>query len=98
MNVHKNHIGLGITFKPLNRRFYAVEDVNMDGLEEGLSIYKTFEPTDSPIGSVIRNILNRRIQAHEKTIGALFLADRMDHITNPVNGMNIEVRWETTGS
>jgi len=24
-------------------------------------IYKTFEPTDSPIGSVIKNILNKRI-------------------------------------
>ncbi len=55
--------------------------------QEGADIYKTFEPTDSPIGSVIRNILNRRITAHEKTIGALFLADRLDHITNPVNGM-----------
>lgn len=55
--------------------------------QEGTDIYKTFEPTDSPIGSVIRNILNRRIATSEKTIGALFLADRLDHISNPVNGM-----------
>jgi len=51
------------------------------------NIQKTFEPTDSPIGSVIRNILNKRIIADEKTIGALFLADRLDHIQNPLTGI-----------
>ncbi|MEM9990225.1 MAG: dTMP kinase, partial [Bacteroidota bacterium] len=50
-------------------------------------VYLTREPTDSPIGSVIRNILNKRIVTSEKTIAALFLADRLDHIENPVNGM-----------
>ena len=50
-------------------------------------VYKTFEPTDSPIGSVIKNILNKRIISDDKTIGALFLADRLDHIQNPVSGM-----------
>ncbi|MCV6630206.1 MAG: dTMP kinase [Flavobacteriaceae bacterium] len=49
--------------------------------------YYTFEPTDSPIGSVIRNILNRRIKTDEKTIAALFLADRLDHIQNESNGI-----------
>lgn len=52
-----------------------------------IDIYKTFEPTDSPIGSVIRNILNKRIVTDEKTIGALFLADRLDHINNPITGI-----------
>jgi dTMP kinase len=55
--------------------------------ELDISTHKTFEPTDSPIGSVIRNILNKRIVADEKTIGALFLADRLDHIQNNANGM-----------
>jgi len=50
-------------------------------------VYRTFEPTDSPIGSVIKNILNKRIVSDDKTIGALFLADRLDHIQNPVTGM-----------
>lgn len=50
-------------------------------------IYRTSEPTDSPIGSVIRNILNKRFVSDEKTIGALFLADRLDHIQNPVTGI-----------
>ncbi|NPA68390.1 MAG: dTMP kinase [Chlorobi bacterium] len=47
----------------------------------------TFEPTDGPIGSLIRNILNKRIIADEKTLGTLFLADRLDHIGNPVSGI-----------
>ncbi len=51
------------------------------------NIHKTSEPTDSPVGSVIRNILNKRIVSDEKTIGALFLADRLDHIQNPVTGI-----------
>ena len=52
-----------------------------------LTTYKTFEPTDGPIGSLIRNILNKRIAMDEKTIAALFLADRLDHLNNPVNGI-----------
>lgn len=50
-------------------------------------VYHTFEPTDSPIGSVIRNILNRRIVSDDKTIAALFLADRLDHIQNKQTGI-----------
>jgi dTMP kinase len=47
----------------------------------------TFEPTDGPVGSLLRNVLKRRIQADQYTIAGLFLADRLDHINNPVNGM-----------
>lgn len=53
----------------------------------GHKVYTTYEPTGSPIGATLRNILYGRIQADEKTIAALFLADRLDHITNEVNGM-----------
>ncbi len=55
--------------------------------EHGAEVYTTYEPTGSPFGSLIRNILNKRIAADDKTIGALFLADRLDHIRNPVDGM-----------
>ncbi len=50
-------------------------------------VYSTFEPTNSPIGSMIRNILNGRIKMSEETIAALFLADRLDHLQNDVNGI-----------
>ena len=53
----------------------------------GLKFHFTWEPTDSPIGSIIRNILNKRIEADEQTIAALYLADRLDHIQNNQNGI-----------
>lgn len=53
----------------------------------GQAVTATYEPTSGPIGSVLRNILQRRIKADEKTIAAMFLADRLDHIQNDVNGM-----------
>ncbi len=55
--------------------------------QEKQAIYQTFEPTNSPIGSLIRNMLYGRIQADEKTMAALYLADRLDHIQNDTNGM-----------
>lgn len=54
---------------------------------QGHKIYTTFEPTDSPIGSIIRNILKGRIKADHRTIGGLFVADRLDHLLNDVNGI-----------
>jgi dTMP kinase len=53
----------------------------------GHKVYFTFEPTDSPIGSVIRNILNHRIEADHKTIAGLFVADRLDHLLNKSCGI-----------
>jgi dTMP kinase len=55
--------------------------------KNGHKVYATFEPTDSPIGSVIRNILNHRIEADHRTIAGLFVADRLDHLLNKTNGI-----------
>ena len=55
--------------------------------QEGHKIYSTFEPTDSPIGAIIRNIFRHRIEADERTIAALFVADRLDHLLNKTNGV-----------
>lgn len=55
--------------------------------KEGHKIYNTFEPTDSPIGSIIRNIFNHRIEADHRTIAGLFVADRLDHLLNKTNGI-----------
>ena len=51
------------------------------------TVYETFEPTDSPIGSLIHQIMTGRIKAGHRTIAALFVADRIDHLTNEVNGI-----------
>ena len=55
--------------------------------KQHIPTHSTFEPTDGPIGSLIRNILRKRVTADEQSIAALFLADRLDHIHNEVNGM-----------
>lgn len=47
----------------------------------------THEPTESPVGSLLRSCLTGRIDTDEHTIAALFAADRLDHIHNPVNGI-----------
>lgn len=54
---------------------------------EGLKVYNTFEPTDSPIGSLIRNVFRRRIEAENRTIAGLFVADRLDHLLNKTDGL-----------
>ncbi|MFP5040164.1 dTMP kinase [Parasediminibacterium sp. JCM 36343] len=55
--------------------------------QEGHKVYSTFEPTDNPIGSLIRNIFKGRMTADHKTIAALNVADRLDHLYNDVNGI-----------
>ena len=53
----------------------------------GYKVYTTFEPTDSPIGSLVRNIFKGRMNADHKTIAALNVADRLDHLHNEINGL-----------
>ncbi len=55
--------------------------------KEGFKIYTTCEPTDSPIGSLIKNIFKHRIEADHKTIAGLYVADRLDHLLNKTNGI-----------
>jgi dTMP kinase len=56
-------------------------------IDNGHKVYSTFEPTDNPVGSMIRNIFKGRITADHKTIAGLFIADRLDHLLNEVNGI-----------
>ncbi|MEL6864476.1 MAG: dTMP kinase [Bacteroidota bacterium] len=53
----------------------------------GHQVYSTYEPTDSPIGSLIRNIFKGRLKVDDKSLAALFSADRLDHLLNEVNGI-----------
>ncbi|MES1214862.1 MAG: dTMP kinase [Bacteroidota bacterium] len=55
--------------------------------QSGLKVYSTFEPTDSPIGSMIRSIFRGQMEADHKTIAALYLADRLNHLSNKANGL-----------
>lgn len=53
----------------------------------GHRVYATFEPTDSPIGKIIRDIFNHRLEGDQKVIAALFAADRLDHLLNSQYGI-----------
>lgn len=55
--------------------------------ERGEDVVTTAEPTNNPVGSMIRHVLNGRIRMSEQTIAALFLADRLDHLQNETNGI-----------
>lgn len=60
--------------------------------EIGIKCYTTMEPTDSPIGSIIHQIMTGRMKADPKVIAALFVADRLDHLLNEVNGVVHKVK------
>jgi len=53
----------------------------------GLKVHTTFEPTESPMGKLIRDVFNHRMEADHRTIAALFVADRLDHLLNKTNGI-----------
>lgn len=54
---------------------------------DGYSVYTTFEPTNHPIGKMIREIFSHKMTADERTIAALFLADRFEHLLNDADGI-----------
>ncbi|MEX0965757.1 MAG: dTMP kinase [Bacteroidia bacterium] len=82
--------------KPL---FIVIEGVDGSGKSTQIELLKsnfrkvnrqvleTHEPTDGPVGILLKNIMTGRIVADPSTTAALFLADRLDHITNSLNGM-----------
>lgn len=57
-----------------------------------IKCYETKEPTDSPIGSLIHQIMTGRIIADNKVIASLFIADRVDHLLNSTNGINEKIK------
>ena len=53
----------------------------------GHKVYATFEPTDSRIGTMIREVFSSKIELDHKVIAGLFVADRLDHLLNKTNGI-----------
>lgn len=80
-------------------KFFALEGIDGSGkstqirylteklMEKGISCYTTMEPTDSPIGSLIHQIMTGRIKTDNKVLAALFVADRLDHLLNDIDGI-----------
>lgn len=55
--------------------------------KEAGSCYETLEPTGGPVGSMLRQCLSGRMKADERTLAALFAADRLDHLLNETDGI-----------
>ena len=55
--------------------------------KNGHPVFRTQEPNDSPVGSLIHQIMIGRIHTTNDVIAALFVADRLDHIQNETNGL-----------
>jgi dTMP kinase len=58
----------------------------------GLEVLVESEPTDNPVGGMIQNVMTGKITLAKESIAALFLADRLEHIINPVNGLNQKLK------
>lgn len=55
--------------------------------EKGEKVYVTAEPQYYETGAYIRRILSQSLDKNMYLQAALFLADRLEHITHPENGM-----------
>lgn len=47
------------------------------------AVHVTWEPTDSPVGLLIRRILTHQEVVQPRTLAALFVADRLEHLYRP---------------
>lgn len=64
--------------------------------KEGIYCYTTMEPTNSPIGSLIHQIMTGRVKTDNRVIAGLFVADRLDHLLNEVDGIAAKINEGTT--
>ncbi|MBE7023566.1 MAG: dTMP kinase [Clostridia bacterium] len=55
--------------------------------KKGIKTRLTLEPTYGLVGETLHNILSGKIKADPKVTAALFVADRLDHITNENDGV-----------
>lgn len=89
-------------------RFLALEGIDGSGkstqlqllLERlrarGVECCGTREPSDGPVGAMIRQILTGRVTADHRVIAGLFAADRLDHLVNRRDGILEQVRSGVT--
>ena len=47
----------------------------------------TKEPTDGPVGRLLRQVLTGETALEERAVAPLFTADRLDHLLNPKDGL-----------
>lgn len=55
--------------------------------QAGIHCHATFEPTSSPLGTLVRSVLHKEIVTTPLALAMLFAADREDHLHNPITGI-----------
>lgn len=83
----------------MSGRFFALEGIDGSGkttqlrllakrLEEaGIPCLSTCEPTDGPIGRLLRQVLTRQVSCDSRVVAPLFAADRLDHLLREEDGL-----------
>ncbi len=56
-------------------------------LKRGHLCCETREPTNGPVGSIVNQILQKRLIVDERVTATLFAGDRLDHLLNEYNGI-----------
>jgi len=85
-------------------KFIVIEGIDGSGkstqiemLQEKLSLqnkltYATCEPSDRPIGKLIRRILRKEITTTNDVLAGLYFSDRLDHLENTEDGILMKLR------
>lgn len=83
------HRGRFITFEGIDGCGKSTQIRHLKQRVESLSLpcWETFEPSSGPVGSMLRQCLSGRMKTDERTMAALFAADRLDHLLNDRDGI-----------
>ena len=80
-------------------RFFALEGIDGSGkstqmarlaqrLEQaGIDCLTTCEPTNGPIGRLLRQVLTGQVECDSRVVAPLFAADRLDHLLREEDGL-----------
>ncbi len=88
-NILKNFIVIeGLDGAGTTTQKKAIED---ELCKAGYKTYSTHEPTDNPIGRVVREVLQGKIKTTPEALAYLYTSDRHDHLYNKEYGLMKEL-------
>ena len=89
----KNDLGKFLVFEGIDGsgKTTQIRQIHQRLVKQGRNAVATCEPTDGPVGSLIRKMLAGSVETDQLTIASLFAADRTDHLLNRANGVKAMV-------